>query len=215
MRKEASRKENAVPEAMSFYFDFNCPYSWIASERVMSIAARHMRDVRWRAIPSEMLCHKSAPCGFPPSKTPGVDVYIQRDLGRLLRLYNLDAVKPIPISKGASIALSCGFHWIRQEQGREAARAYAMAAFRARFRDGRDVADPDVAADIACETGNDRGKFMDAISDPQWQALLGEEVKRVQKDGIFALPFVVVDGEPFWGSDRLDMIDDWLSRGGW
>ena len=26
---------------------------------------------------------------------------------------------------------------------------------------------------------------------------------------------LIVDGEPFWGSDRLDQIDKWLATGGW
>lgn len=204
-----------MPEAMSFYFDFTCPYSWIASERVLSIAGRHMRHVRWRPLPSERLCHQGAPCGVPSSRTPQIDAHIQRDLGRLLRLYDLDAVTPVPLSGGVCLAPSCGFHWIFQNQGDDAARTYAQAVFRARFREGRDVADPDVAADVACETGTDRQAFLRALSDPQWQALLGEEVGRAQRDGIFTLPFVVVDGDPFWGRDPLDMIDTWLSRGGW
>jgi len=28
-------------------------------------------------------------------------------------------------------------------------------------------------------------------------------------------PYIIVDGEPFWGSDRLDQIDKWLATGGW
>jgi 2-hydroxychromene-2-carboxylate isomerase len=33
--------------------------------------------------------------------------------------------------------------------------------------------------------------------------------------GVFGSPWMFVDGEPFWGWDRLRMLDDWLSRGGW
>jgi 2-hydroxychromene-2-carboxylate isomerase len=28
--------------------------------------------------------------------------------------------------------------------------------------------------------------------------------------GIFGSPFIVVDGEPFWGADRLPMVERWL-----
>jgi len=28
-------------------------------------------------------------------------------------------------------------------------------------------------------------------------------------------PYVIVDGEPFWGMDRFDQIDQWLQTGGW
>jgi 2-hydroxychromene-2-carboxylate isomerase len=33
--------------------------------------------------------------------------------------------------------------------------------------------------------------------------------------GVFGSPFIVVDGEPFWGHDRLDQVEKWLARGGW
>ena len=33
--------------------------------------------------------------------------------------------------------------------------------------------------------------------------------------GVFGSPFVIVDGEPFWGADRLDQVDGWLATGGW
>ena len=33
--------------------------------------------------------------------------------------------------------------------------------------------------------------------------------------GIFGSPFIIVDGEPFWGNDRLDDVRDWLKTGGW
>ena len=33
--------------------------------------------------------------------------------------------------------------------------------------------------------------------------------------GVFGSPFMLVDGEPFWGSDRLEQVDEWLERGGW
>jgi 2-hydroxychromene-2-carboxylate isomerase len=33
--------------------------------------------------------------------------------------------------------------------------------------------------------------------------------------GVFGSPYFIVDGEPFWGHDRLDQIDRWLATGGW
>jgi 2-hydroxychromene-2-carboxylate isomerase len=35
------------------------------------------------------------------------------------------------------------------------------------------------------------------------------------KAGIFGSPTVVVDGEPFWGVETLDLLDEWLAKGGW
>ena len=33
--------------------------------------------------------------------------------------------------------------------------------------------------------------------------------------GVFGAPFIVVDGEPFWGQDRLPMVEAWLREGPW
>jgi 2-hydroxychromene-2-carboxylate isomerase len=32
---------------------------------------------------------------------------------------------------------------------------------------------------------------------------------------VFGSPMIIVDGEPFWGADRLDQVDGWLATGGW
>jgi len=33
--------------------------------------------------------------------------------------------------------------------------------------------------------------------------------------GVFGSRFTIVDGEPFWGMDRLDQVDRWPATGGW
>ena len=46
-----------------------------------------------------------------------------------------------------------------------------------------------------------------------------ERVKTVSAEalekGVFGSPFFLVDGEPFWGWDRISMLESWLERGGW
>ena len=46
-----------------------------------------------------------------------------------------------------------------------------------------------------------------------------DRLKEVTNDaverGIFGSPFFLVDGEPFWGHDRMDEVDRWLASGGW
>ncbi len=41
------------------------------------------------------------------------------------------------------------------------------------------------------------------------------EVDKAIARGAFGSPYIIVDGEPFWGSDRLDQIDKWIATGGW
>ena len=41
------------------------------------------------------------------------------------------------------------------------------------------------------------------------------EVETAIAAGVFGSPFFVIDGEPFWGVDRIPMVEDWVRTGGW
>ena len=52
-------------------------------------------------------------------------------------------------------------------------------------------------------------------TDPVWKDALRARTDEALAKGVFGAPFVIVDGEGFWGSDRLAMVEQWLQRGGW
>ncbi len=54
-----------------------------------------------------------------------------------------------------------------------------------------------------------------ALEAPAVKARLKEETEAAIAAGVFGSPFILVDGEPFWGADRLDQVDRWLATGGW
>ena len=58
-------------------------------------------------------------------------------------------------------------------------------------------------------------EVMAALNDSAVKQRLNDEVEAAIGKGVFGSPFVIVDGEPFWGVDRFDMIDKWLETGGW
>jgi len=54
-----------------------------------------------------------------------------------------------------------------------------------------------------------------ALKDPAIKQRVRDETDRAIERGVFGSPFIVVDGEGFWGSDRLWMVKKWLQKGGW
>jgi 2-hydroxychromene-2-carboxylate isomerase len=121
-------------------------------------------------------------------------------------------VFPIPSQAPSRIVL-----WAKARDPALAA-TLAMALYGAYFRDGLDISNPDVAADVAAQVANDAGVDRAAaracIDDPTIKDLLKREVEQAIAAGVFGSPFVVVDGEPFWGLDRLDQLERWLATGG-
>jgi hypothetical protein len=54
-----------------------------------------------------------------------------------------------------------------------------------------------------------------ACDDPGIKDKLCLAVDAAISRGVFGSPFIIVDGEPFWGHDRLPQVDRWLATGGW
>jgi 2-hydroxychromene-2-carboxylate isomerase len=70
-------------------------------------------------------------------------------------------------------------------------------------------------ADVAAECGIDREEFLVAVQSPAVKEMLIKEGQAAIERGVFGSPFIIVDGESFWGWDRLPMVRDWLNKGKW
>ena len=101
------------------------------------------------------------------------------------------------------------------EQDIDKARALAKALYRAYFAEGRNIGEPSVVLDVATENGVDRKALEAALADDKVKTKLKTVTDNAIKAGVFGSPFFIVDGEPFWGNDRIGQIDEWLTRGGW
>jgi 2-hydroxychromene-2-carboxylate isomerase len=53
------------------------------------------------------------------------------------------------------------------------------------------------------------------LNDDAVKQRLKDETDAAIKKGVFGSPFFIVDGEGFWGADRLWMVKRWLKSGGW
>jgi 2-hydroxychromene-2-carboxylate isomerase len=79
------------------------------------------------------------------------------------------------------------------------------------FQNGLDTDDPNAIAAAAAPLGIDRDTILAGIADPEVKLIARQQaVAR----GVFGSPWIFVDGEPFWGSDRLPMVERWL-EGPW
>ena len=89
-----------------------------------------------------------------------------------------------------------------------------MVLYHAFFVEDRDISDPEVAADVVASVGVDRDALLAATQAPEIRKRAHTETEAAIERGVFGSPFIIVDGEPFWGSDRLEQVDKWLETGG-
>jgi 2-hydroxychromene-2-carboxylate isomerase len=89
---------------------------------------------------------------------------------------------------------------------------FPYAIMRAVWADERDIADPATLAAIARAQGQDGDKLLAAAESEAVKAEYQANTDEAIRAGVFGAPWFVVDGEGFWGQDRLDFVERALQR---
>jgi 2-hydroxychromene-2-carboxylate isomerase len=200
-----------MPAPIEFYFDFSSPYGYIGSARIDSIAAKFGRETIWRPILLGVVFRVTGAQPLPSLPLKGD--YAKRDMSRFARLWDVPFRVPthFPV---ATQAPARAFYWLT-DRDPSLAKRLAHALYHAYFAEDRDISSPETTADVANSIGLDRNSALAALADPGVKERLRQENDAAIARGVFGSPFVIVDGEPFWGADRLDHVERWLATGGW
>jgi 2-hydroxychromene-2-carboxylate isomerase len=198
---------------LGFHFDFVSPYGYFASLRIEALAARHGRGVNW--CPMLLGVSVLKVMGLKPLlETPLKGEYIRHDVLRHARRRGIRLGRNLSAPAGNPLPAARAFCWVkRHHPDLQAAMAHAL--YHAYWAEGRDLATPEAVAGIALPAGLDAPAIVAAAASEEAAKLLRDAVAASIAAGIFGSPTIVVDGEPFWGSDRLAEVDEWLRCGGW
>lgn len=197
--------------AIDFYFDFSSPYGYIAAAKVEALAAKHGRGVNWRPILLGAAMKVTG--GVPLPQVPLKGDYARRDFVRSAKFHGVPFHIPssFPISTVPAVR---AFYWA---QGKDPARAVALAKalYTAYFADDADISRVEEVIRVAASAGFEPKEVAAGISDQAVKDKTKREVEAAIAKGVFGSPFIVIDGEAFWGMDRLDQAEKWLATGGW
>lgn len=196
---------------IEFWFEFSSPYAYFAALRIDALAARHGRTALWRPFLLGAVFQRT---GMGPLTGQALrGDYARRDWDRLARLERAPFRLPdgFPLKTTAPARMT---YAVQAEDPALSAR-FGRALFEAAYGEGADISDPDVAAAVGAGLGLERNALLRAAADDRWRAELRARTDEAIAKGVFGSPFVIVDGEGFWGADRLPMVELWLQRGGW
>lgn len=196
---------------VDFYFEFSSPYGYIASQLADETEKRTGRPMKWRPMllgPIFKVTGQS-----PLTEVPLKGEYSKRDFIRSARWHKVAFRQPDKFPIGTVAALRA-FYWL-DDQDPAKARALAKALYRAYFVENRDISAPQAVIEVARSIGIDGDALARALEDPAIKERAKKEVEGAIQAGVFGSPFFIVDGEPFWGVDRIPMMEEWIRAGGW
>ena len=204
-----STPDLAPSTPIDFYFDFSSPYSYIASEWVEALAARHGRTVNWKAIllgATFQAAEIKSPVSYPIKRE-----YSLHDFERSARFEGVPL--KIPGKFPMSTQNAARVFWWLHDKGPDQASSWARHCLRAYFTRDADLSDAARLKELATEFGLDATDAEAVWNDPVWKARLKGANDAAIAAGVFGAPFFVVDNEPFWGNDRRPQVEQWLEKG--
>lgn len=199
--------------AIEFWFDFISPYAYFASLELPVLAHRHGRELRWRPMLLGISVIKTM--GLKPlMETPLKADYVLRDIERTSRRKGLSIGKNLHAPPMHPVPAARVMAWLDQHR-RNLAPTFAALVFDRYWRLGRPMDQPEELRSALIDSGMEPAEVAQALARSPAAELLQVSVEASLAQGVFGSPFVRVDGESFWGHDRLTQVDEWLAVGGW
>ena len=180
------------------------PWTYLGHERFAALVRETGSAVR--VMPMDLGKIFPLSGGLPlPKRAPQRQAYRLVELARFSQYLGLPLTLqprhfPVPADDAARLIIA-----VQQQDGDAAALALAGAVMRAVWVEERNIADPATLAALLAETGLAAARADDARAAAAQQGY-DANTDRAIALGVFGAPTYVVDGELFWGQDRLDFL---------
>lgn len=197
-----------MPE-IEFWYDFASTYSYLTAMRIEPAAAAAGVKVAYRPFLLGPIFKAQGLTTSPFALNPVKGRYMARDIARIAadrgQVFHIPDPFPAHSLAAARIAMVAEAEgWIGP---------FTRAVFAAEFADREDIAATDALSRIVTGLGHDPARISAAAGTPENKAALRDRTDAAAGKGIFGAPtFVTVDGEIFWGDDRLEQTLAWAVK---
>jgi 2-hydroxychromene-2-carboxylate isomerase len=199
-----------MPRTIDYYFSLVSPWAYIGHAPFMDIARRHGLDINYKPV---FLGRVFAETGGLPlaQRHPARQRYrlieLQRWRDKRGLAFNIQP-KHWPFDVTLVDRFVIAIQAMRQDPDPFLRRAYAAV-----WEEDRNLADPLVVSELAKGVGLDSSALMERATGSTTEVVYALNLENAIGGDVFGSPAYVLDGEVFWGQDRLDLLDDALTSG--
>jgi 2-hydroxychromene-2-carboxylate isomerase len=197
---------------IEFWFTYGSTYTYLSVMRVERLATEAGLNVIWRPFDRAAL---DFPPGTPrpvnwggPFGSPAKLAYMWLDLERRAAEHRLPYVKPLIYPTRWRETAWVGLLGFREGWGA----AFTRRVFTMNFVEGKPIGVDNNLADAFRDIGQDPKKVLERSKQPEYEAELVAATEEARARKMFGAPTFWVDGEIFWGDDRLMQAIEWVKR---
>jgi 2-hydroxychromene-2-carboxylate isomerase len=195
-----------MSKTIHYFFAPQSPYVYLGHERLLKLGTQYGAMIEPR--PFDIGAVFSETGGLPLAKrAPERQAYRLEELQRWAEYIGLPInlqPKFFPVDQGPASRLLVA---AREQGGADQALELASAVLRAVWAEERDIADAATLEQLAADAGYDGAALLAASRTPETQQTYEAFTREALDAGVFGAPWYVVDGQGFWGQDRLDFVE--------
>lgn len=197
-----------MSKSIEFYFDFGSPAAYLASTQLPRIAAAAGSALVYKPVLLGGIFQATG--NVSPVTVPAKGRYMLVDLQRFAARYGVPLVFNPNFPINTLQLMRCAV----AAQVSQPARfpELVQALYRAMWAQGLNLGDPAVLGPALTEAGFEAGPILAGGAEPAVKERLKQETEAAVKRGLFGVPAMFVNGEMFFGQDRLDFVREALVR---
>jgi 2-hydroxychromene-2-carboxylate isomerase len=190
---------------VDFYFDFSCPYAYLASTQLSRITQRTGAEVVIKPmLLGGVFRANEVPQNLAASLGPAKARHNALDLERHAELWDVPYKMPVGHPFRTVEALRCLLVVGPPFQ------PLMDAFYRTYWVEGRDIGNSDVVIDVLDQAGHDGKAILAATQDSPIKEELRTRTNEAIDAGLFGAPGFVVNGQLYWGQDRIWEVEQAL-----
>ena len=199
-----------MPRTIDYYFSLSSPWAYIGHRLFMTIAERQRVAVNYKPVFLGRVFAQTG--GLPlPQRHPVRQRYRLVDLQRWrerrgVALNLQPKFSPFDVNLADRFVVAI----VAANKDPDPFMRRAMAGV---WAEERNLGDPLVIAELAEAAGLDSTSLLEAARGTLTEAVYALNLENAVAADVFGSPAYVLDGEVFWGQDRLELLDDALTSG--
>ena len=196
--------------AIDYYFTLISPWAYLGHRALLDLVAKHRAELRYRPVMLAKVFENSGATSLaqrPKARKEYRFLELQRWRAKRNLPLNLQP-KHFPTNPSLADRTVLALIDAGSDPG-----GFAEAVFRACWVEDRDIADRDVLANVLAAAGHEAERLIQAAESEAVQKAYAENTAEAVRLNAIGSPTYVLNGEVFWGQDRLEFLAQALESG--
>jgi 2-hydroxychromene-2-carboxylate isomerase len=196
-------------KSIDFWYYTSSTYTYLSAMRIEDVAEQAGLEIRWRPFHLNTLLQENGVKPFPPGRAK--TNYMWRDLERRAQMHGIEFPRIQPSYPCDPDLLNFRVALVAFEEGW--AKEHAIATYDWWFRRNRPPGLDNNRIPFLESLGKDPDRIIAKAHSPEIDAQIVSGADEARALGLFGSPQFVVNGEVFWGDDRLEDAVAWAKHG--